>query len=661
MFIAHKKALRHRCACALSALSFVLVSSLTANVNAQQEYVEGNLIQFNDNGAWSWFEDERAIVDAENGKLLVSSVADVSGALGRNGGVDVVTFDFANRRTARFSLNAGIQADDHNSAALLKMNDGRYLAAYSNHGTDNVTRSRTSINPGDTTSWNNEVTRTNIGATTYNNLYQLSAENGRIYNFTRTANWDPNILVSDDNGASWQAAGNLIQTSSSSIRPYVKYTSNHVDEIHFINTENHPRNFNNSVYHAYMKGGQVFDSFGNVLDSSVDGAGIASNAGTRIYQGGTNNVAWVSDIHLDQNGRAFTAFSTQRDAAGQDLRYHYARFDGTQWNEHEIAFAGSRLYAGEDDYTGNIALNPNNPNEVYISTNANPTTGAALVSAADGQRHWEIFKGTTVDGGASWNWQAVTQNSTVDNLRPIIPDWNSEKKAVLWMRGDYTTFTNYDLAVVGIIDDSTEVNSPTRYFDADTSNTFRVDGQTWNPTSGTGQGANEGRWHLRQQFGNNGSVITSNEPDGTFEDAPLLESIFVNEDGTGTFDVFAYFWSNKNEDWEIYAGLSLDDMDYFQKQSGEHADLNEFMSSVVVASGSGNELLYQVYLGRIFLNDGDNFSVFIDDGPGIGSRTWYDGVGLSQVSAVPEPNAVALILLGVTASLVKRRRSKIGA
>jgi len=35
-------------------------------------YVAGKLIQLNDNGAWSWFMDERAIVD--DGKLIVGSV-----------------------------------------------------------------------------------------------------------------------------------------------------------------------------------------------------------------------------------------------------------------------------------------------------------------------------------------------------------------------------------------------------------------------------------------------------------------------------------------------------------------------------------------------------------------------------------------------------------
>ena len=78
---------------------------------------------------------------------------------------------------------------------------------------------------------------------------------------------------------------------------------------------------------------------------------------------------------------------------GTDMRYRYARWDGTAWRDRPLAYAGTRLYSGEDDYTGLAVLDPTDPSVIYISTNANPTTGAALTSTADGKRHWEIFRG----------------------------------------------------------------------------------------------------------------------------------------------------------------------------------------------------------------------------------------------------------------------------
>ena len=76
--------------------------------------VAGSLIQFNDNGAWSWFEDERAIVDSAAGKILVSSVANSAGAGGaaRHGDVEVAALDLATGQTSRFTLADALQADD---------------------------------------------------------------------------------------------------------------------------------------------------------------------------------------------------------------------------------------------------------------------------------------------------------------------------------------------------------------------------------------------------------------------------------------------------------------------------------------------------------------------------------------------------------------------
>jgi hypothetical protein len=163
-----------------------------------------------------------------------------------------------------------------------------------------------------------------------------------------------------------------------------------------------------------------------------------------VYRGDKDHVAWVTDLHLDEQGRPYCAFSVQRDGAGlpkgqggMDHRYHYARWDGQRWQVSEIAFAGTRLYKDEDDYTGGVALDPQDPNVVYISTDADPVTGTPLISATDGQRHHELFKGVTSDGGATFTWTALTKDSDADNLRPLVPIWKDQRTAVVFMRGKY--------------------------------------------------------------------------------------------------------------------------------------------------------------------------------------------------------------------------------
>ena len=135
---------------------------------------------------------------------------------------------------------------------------------------------------------------------------------------------------------------------------------------------------------------------------------------------------------LDSRGNPVVVFSTQKDSAGlppkqggHDFRFHRAAWNGKQWAAEEIAFGGSRLYAGEDDYTGLMALDPFDPQTVFISTNADPSTGHPLKSAADGQRHWEIYRALKPASG-KWSWTALTQDSTRDNLRPVVDQGEGE-------------------------------------------------------------------------------------------------------------------------------------------------------------------------------------------------------------------------------------------
>src|SRR5207302_6372191 len=162
---------------------------------------------------------------------------------------------------------------------------------------------------------------------------------------------------------------------------------------------------------------------------------------TKIYQGDPDNVAWMVDVEIDRNDRPYVLFSTQVDGrglprgqGGMDLRYHYARLDASGWHHEEIAYAGRRLYPDEDDYSGLGALDPNDPDVVYISTDADPVSGAPLVSAADNKRHYELYLGRR-DSTGRWIWTSITHNSSFDNLRPIIPRSDDRRTVLLSLRG----------------------------------------------------------------------------------------------------------------------------------------------------------------------------------------------------------------------------------
>src|ERR1035437_8994452 len=102
-------------------------------------------VVLNDDGGWCWFEDPRVVVDG--GKLVAGSVANGSHDPARKGDIDVVSYDLTAGKAVRSTLHKNLQADDHASPALLLRPDGRWLALYSMHGTENRIYHRLSVRP----------------------------------------------------------------------------------------------------------------------------------------------------------------------------------------------------------------------------------------------------------------------------------------------------------------------------------------------------------------------------------------------------------------------------------------------------------------------------------------------------------------------------------
>jgi len=442
---------RRHLSCLLSA--WFCLAVVPAFVAAQEaNYVAGPLVQLNDNGAWSWFMDERAIVN--DGKLIVGSIRSVGtfdNAKDPNwGNVEIAVYDLVAGSTKRVVPHQHFEQDDHDNPGLLALPDNRLLAMYSKHGQERKIYYRFS-EPGNPLAWgrvHEVVTPEKDGApfkadnVTYNNLFRL--ETGRTYDFYRGLHLDPNYLVSDDGGKTWKYGGRML-VGKGGYSPYVRYAFDGKKTIHFITTEDHPRNYNNSVYHGFLRDELLHFSDGKVvapLSKSGDTKVTAWEL-TKVFAGDADNVCWVDDVRLDHEGKPRVIFSVKKDGrgtggnGGQDIRFHYGHWDGEAWLTQEMAYAGSRLYAYEADYTGLAVLDRQYPGVVYISTDADPVSGRPLVSAADNRRHHELFRGTTPDAGKTWRWEPLTANSTVDNLRPIVPPWRDPRTALVWMRGTY--------------------------------------------------------------------------------------------------------------------------------------------------------------------------------------------------------------------------------
>ncbi|EON76168.1 putative protein-signal peptide and transmembrane prediction [Lunatimonas lonarensis] len=435
---------------ALCALLFVTANApFTYAFQFHQAILASEDITLHEDGSWCWFQDDRAILRGD--KVLFSGVTST-------GDNTVTEWNLKTNQTHSFNLTQGtLPPDDHNVSALMVRPDGRYLAVYAGHSIDSLVRFRLSDQPGDIRSWGPEETFKTNGRVCYSNVYRLS-ETEETFNFYRGNQNNPHFLLSNDDGSHWEFGGRLFEDFG---RAYLRYASDGKRRIHFITTEEHPRHYNNSIYHGYYEKGNLYRSDGTLVGpiSRTASSPYKPTDFTLVYDGDRStraDVAWTSDIRLDEFGRPYVVFSVTKDPitrgetrntalGGFDHRYHFASWDGERWQEREIAYAGSRLYPGENEYTGLISLHPLRSDVVYISTDVDPKNGKPLL--VDGERRYEIFRGIRTTE-TQWEWTPVTYQSKENNIRPIVLA-DEEKEIVLWLSGRYSTYKDYKLAVKG--------------------------------------------------------------------------------------------------------------------------------------------------------------------------------------------------------------------
>ena len=423
--------------------------------------VAGTKITFNDNGGWCWYQDERAVVDTKAGKLIIGSVG--SGG-SRNGNIEAVVYDLAAGTKIGPTRIGNLSVDDHNAPSFNIRPDGKYVATWATHRTD----CNTYYSIFDGSAWATQKTfdwKTQgcpwdgdpTHMITYNNTWYMGST---LFDLSRSVGTSPNLLASNDDGQTWSYYGRLTYTPLTGyVAGYYKYWGNNTDRIDWIGTEAHPRDANTSLWHGYMKDGKIYNSAGTVVDDALPGTSATTSAKnvdqyTAVFRTGStvNGVrlehAWNHDVVRYADGTIAVLGQARVTGTGSDdpdKRLLYFRFDGTSWKTTYLAKAGTKLYAAEQDYTGLGALVPDDPTTIYISTPFDPRDDTTKSAKR------EIWRGTTCDNGATFKWTPVTANSTKDNIRPIVPKWDANHTALLWMQGTYGTAQSYSMAIVGVL------------------------------------------------------------------------------------------------------------------------------------------------------------------------------------------------------------------
>jgi hypothetical protein len=218
----------------------------------------------------------------------------------------------------------------------------------------------------------------------------------------------------------------------------MKVASNGKNEINYAFTQGHPRETPTNLYFAKYRHGVFYRADGSKI-GSVNSLPLRPSQTDEAYDAHKHVgvPAWIHDVAMGTDGKPVMVYATFRNK-GKDHRYGYARWTGSHWRTQKIVDAGGPITSSDFEryYSGGVVLDHRDPTIVYGS-----------VQVGD---HWEIEKFKTSDGGATWKRDWITQNSSTDNVRPVVPrGLQAGAKNLLWMRGRYIFYTTFDTSVVG--------------------------------------------------------------------------------------------------------------------------------------------------------------------------------------------------------------------
>lgn len=428
-------------------LCFILLWGCTSSQkNDSQKSAEktNHVGTLTSDGAWCWFSDPRAIYTSD-GEII-------TGWIKKDSSVEVASLNPETGDTKFNNIYPQFEFDDHDNPAFTMLPNGNVFTMFAWHAHDKGVVYNTTINGSNIKSFGENVVykpkteellkKFPRETYTYANPFVLSEEDNKLFVFGRWIGFKPNLIISDDNGQSWSEQYVVMSDVpfTPNNRPYVKYYSDGKSKIHMIFTDGHPRvEPTNSVYYCYYEKGAFWKADGTKI-CDLSGLPFQVTDATVVYKANEETGrAWICDI-VEKEGTPYILYT--RHPQETDHRYYYTWYNAENqaWEDHEICKAGKwfpQTPEGETErephYMGNMTFNPNKTNEIYLSREINGV--------------FEIEKRTTSDGGNSWDIVPITQNSTLDNVRPYVPRYQPKdsKTVVLWMENKkYVHYTDYD-------------------------------------------------------------------------------------------------------------------------------------------------------------------------------------------------------------------------
>lgn len=371
------------------------------------------------NGGYSWWVYPNIVKN--NNKTYMSYVKSTKET-------EIAMYDHILKTRKKFTLQVDEVADEHNSAAICVMPDGKILSAYTKHNTESKIYIRRTVNAEDISVFETPIELATGGNTTYAQLIYM---NDKYFLFYRVNSTTWAIRASND-GIIWSSEKIFLTAPAQYYMRAVPYNNNVIR----ILTIGHPKysTDHNIRYVAFYPGSNEFKVFNSVVvGNRTDGTGLPLVASSLpVIFAPTSNARLfdtscypdtISDITI-----AHASFSDSNDCVYQVTKGNSA--DG--FITSTVCNAGKPLEtpAGDNYYFGGMWFEYKNDKVIYVARESNGT--------------WYIEKYITTDY-LTWTLSKVIATDTKKLHRPCIPFGGGN---LVWETGDYTNFTNYDSKVV---------------------------------------------------------------------------------------------------------------------------------------------------------------------------------------------------------------------
>jgi len=400
------------------------------NPSGERTTTPGEIGVFADIGAYTWWTNMQAFRYVGNKDQTYLSYVD------EKGNRCLASYNHDTGKFAYFKL-AQYEVDDHDSAGVMVLPDGRLLAVYVRHSKDKIIRWRISKKPEDITSFGKEKEVSCSYAITYAQLHRISDTEYRILYRSRMKSWATRVYNCETD--KWSVE--TVWLTEGKGKQYYLWTQEDKEEGKFnIFMTGHPKNGpdQNIRYGYFTADGGIYTTGGKKVGDMNDELSI-SVPNPRdfdiVYEAQEGDHTRLYDVSFMGEKVAVLYGVHQGEEDNSD--YYYAYYDDVEgkWVNNLICESGTWL-VGANMYFAGMSFDKKDMQTVYVTRRV----GARC----------RIEKWKTTDYGATWTSTLIEEAANDDEeiLRPLIPYNAHDDMDVLYMKGNYPAYVKYDTDIV---------------------------------------------------------------------------------------------------------------------------------------------------------------------------------------------------------------------